>query len=299
MAYQHVRFAFDHALDVSGSELLVLVALAEWANDEDECWPSHDSIAKRARVSRRQVIRLLQSLVNRGLIEVDQRRQYSNKYRLRCDIAAAQPGCDISDARCDIAMSDVTSDSDVTFGAPDVTSRVSDVTSSAGRCDIAVAPEPLVEPPIRTTTKNHQSGATKPKAMPANGPVQELVKAWYERIGEEPVNWGKAMGHGKSLVAARVTVGELLEEYDWLAGNPWNKPRWSFDLGTAVALLEQFRQSKRMPAVSNGRVNSGRMSAFDETQAAITEVFERINGTRSEAQHDTHDDVFETTWKAS
>ena len=92
MSHQHVRFALDRALDVSGSELLVLVALAEWADDEGLCWPSHDSIAKRARVSRRQVIRLVQSLVNRGLVEVDERRQRSNTYRLICDIAMSQEG---------------------------------------------------------------------------------------------------------------------------------------------------------------------------------------------------------------
>lgn len=263
MSHQHVRFAFDHALDVSGSELLVLIALAEWANDDDECWPSHDSIAKRARVSRRQVIRLVQSLVSRGLVEVDQRRQYSNKYRLRCDKTTAHLRCDSSDARCDTAMADVTSESDVTFGAPDVTSRVSDVTSSASRCDTTMSPEPPIEPPKRTTTKNHQDRAAAPKPMPANGPVQELVKLWYERAGGEPVNWGKAMGHGKTLVRANVTGGELWELYDWLASNPWNKGSWSFDLGTAVALLEQFRQSKRLPK-SARKEKPGLFAGFEE-----------------------------------
>lgn len=274
MSHQHVRFAFDHALDVSGSELLVLIALAEWANDDDECWPSHDSIAKRARVSRRQVIRLVQSLVNRGLVEVDQRRQYSNKYRLRCDKATAQIRCDSYDARCDTAMADVTPDSDVTFGAPDVTSRVSDVTSSASRCDTAMSPEPLIEPPKRTTNKNHQDGARATKPMPANGPVQELVKGWYERAGGEPVNWGKAMGHGKALVAANVTASELMDLYDWLAADPWWQGK-GFDLGTCVSQLEKFRQWKRLPKTSNGngRASPGRMSNYDISAANIDAAF--------------------------
>jgi hypothetical protein len=62
------------------------------------------------------------------------------------------------------------------------------------------------------------------------------------------------MGHGKTLVRAKVAGTELWELYDWLASNPWNKASWSFDLGTAVALLEQFRQSKRLPK-SNGRAS--------------------------------------------
>lgn len=268
MSVEHVQFALDQATNVSGSELLVLISLAEWADADGKCWPSHESIAKRARVSRRQVIRLVQSLIQKGWISQDQRRQYSNIYQLRCDIA----------------MADVTLNSDVTFGASDVTSRVLDVTSRALRCDIAVSPEPPIEPPVRTTTKNHQGGARKPKPMPANGPVQELVKAWYERAGGAPTSWGRAMGHGKTLVAAQVSECELMEVYDWLAADSWWQDK-GFDLGTVVAQLEKFRQSKRIPKTAP----KGRASPF----AGIEEYERIVNGQHEPDSEEAN--VFETT----
>ena len=139
LSIAHVQFALDHATNVSGSELLVLVSLAEWADADGFCWPSHDSIARRARVSRRQAIRLVQNLVDKGLVKQVGRRQRSNEYVITCDIAASQQS----------EMSHVTS------SAPDVTSGASHVTPSALTCDIAMSPEPI-EPPIRTTSKNHQ-----------------------------------------------------------------------------------------------------------------------------------------------
>lgn len=294
MSVRLIANVLDHVHGLPHGTKLLLLCLADYADDKGNCWPSFQSLANRSDMSRRHVMRVMSELEELGLIKRVEERPYKpTVYRL------AIPTSDTHVTRSSGAH--VTSDVGVTSDADDT--RVVTPTSLGSDTHVTTTSDAHVTQSVNRTVKEPSVepsvGASAPKPMPAKGPIQELVKAWYERIGEEPVNWGKAMGHGKSLVAARVTVGELLEEYDWLAGNPWNKPRWSFDLGTAVALLEQFRQSKRMPAVSNGRVNSGRMSAFDETQAAITEVFERINGTRSEAQHETHENVFDTTWKAS
>jgi predicted transcriptional regulator len=225
LSVEHVRFVLDNTLNVSGSELLVLVALAEWADNDGFCWPSHDSIARRARVSRRQAIRLVQSLVDKGLVKQVGRRQRSNEYVVTCDIAVAQQS----------EMSHVTS------SASHVTSGVSDVTQLCPpSCDTAMSPEPLVEPPIRTTTKNHQ--------LATRSETHQLVDAWAERRGFPPSNWGKASKLAKQLGDAGVTVLELMEIYDWLEADPY----WSdkgFDLGTAVSQLDKFRQSKRTPRV--------------------------------------------------
>lgn len=299
MSHEHVRFALDQALQVSGSELLVLVSLAEWADADGRCWPSHDSIAKRARVSRRQVIRLIRSLADRGLIEITERRQYSNSYTVRCDIAVSDVTCDThvtsEQSRCDIAMADVTFSSDVTFGAPDVTSRVSDVTSSASRCDIAMSPEPPIEPPTRTTTKNHQTGAcaetpkkAEPKKpMPTNGPIQTLVSAYYDRVGGQPVSFGKAMGHGKSLVHANVTEAELMALVDWLEADPFWQDK-GIDLGTCVTQLEKFRQSRRMPKTGK-KSKPGLFAGFDEFERIVT-------ANETENPFSDADNVIETDW---
>lgn len=69
---------------------LILMALADSANDLDECWPGIAFIADKCNVSERTVQRVLQQFVNTGLMMVTPRytnagRQTSNGYRLRLD----------------------------------------------------------------------------------------------------------------------------------------------------------------------------------------------------------------------
>jgi hypothetical protein len=66
---------------------LILMALADSANDVDECWPGIPFIADKCCVSERTVQRVLQQFVNTGLMIVTPRytsagRQTSNGYRL-------------------------------------------------------------------------------------------------------------------------------------------------------------------------------------------------------------------------
>jgi hypothetical protein len=69
----------------SGSTLLVLLALADHANDEGVCWPSIPRIAKRARISERQTVRALADLQASGELQVLERgggKGKSNVYRV-------------------------------------------------------------------------------------------------------------------------------------------------------------------------------------------------------------------------
>src|SRR5262245_24990767 len=45
-----------------GGELLVMLALADFANDGGECWPSIPVLAQKARLSERQTRRVLNTL---------------------------------------------------------------------------------------------------------------------------------------------------------------------------------------------------------------------------------------------
>ena len=55
--------------DSKGSELLLLLALADSANDQGVCWPSLPTLAKKTRMSRRYVIGLINSLVEKGWVK--------------------------------------------------------------------------------------------------------------------------------------------------------------------------------------------------------------------------------------
>ena len=63
-----------------GAALLVLVSLADQANDAGECWPSVESIAARCRVSVRSVHRYLDALVALGELEKTERPGRSSSY---------------------------------------------------------------------------------------------------------------------------------------------------------------------------------------------------------------------------
>lgn len=62
--------------------MLVLLSLADQANDDGYCWPAVRSTARRCRISERQVQRWLNDLSDKGLLEVRHRPGTSSMYRL-------------------------------------------------------------------------------------------------------------------------------------------------------------------------------------------------------------------------
>lgn len=69
------------------SERLVLLALADMANDDGFCWPGFDHLARKCNLSRRFIIRIINALEAKGLIQKDKRfdtrgDQTSNMYRV-------------------------------------------------------------------------------------------------------------------------------------------------------------------------------------------------------------------------
>src|SRR5215831_2313302 len=63
----------------AGGELLVMLALADFANDAGECWPSIPVLAHKARLTERQTRRVLKKLEAAGEI----RKRPSNGGRNR------------------------------------------------------------------------------------------------------------------------------------------------------------------------------------------------------------------------
>jgi hypothetical protein len=92
-----------------GTELLVLLCLADHANDEGLCWPSYTTLAKRARCSRRHVIRCALTLEAEGYlwierVRVGEKMSKSNRFHLRFPsdaMSPVTPGSPPSDI-CDI-----------------------------------------------------------------------------------------------------------------------------------------------------------------------------------------------------
>lgn len=70
---------------------MVLLKLADQANDDGFCWPSYQTIAEACQVSRRTVIRHIKSLEADGFLTITKtydkanKKNFSNKYQLTLD----------------------------------------------------------------------------------------------------------------------------------------------------------------------------------------------------------------------
>ncbi len=91
MSIRYVAAVLDSLPGLTASEKLVLVSLADYASDDTrECWPSINTIARRACCDRRTAQRVLRKLERRELIETKIGGHYDDSnvasaYRLMFD----------------------------------------------------------------------------------------------------------------------------------------------------------------------------------------------------------------------
>jgi pyocin large subunit-like protein len=87
MSIRAINWAFDWKV---GSPItkLVLIRLADYANDSDECWPSIKTISQDTELGESTVRKHIKELVRLGCVIVvprmsdDGMEYYSNKYKL-------------------------------------------------------------------------------------------------------------------------------------------------------------------------------------------------------------------------
>jgi hypothetical protein len=142
MSLRHILGVFDHSEAEHGARLVLLV-LAEYANEHDESYPAVDTIARRAKLSRRSVQANLRVLAESGeIVELDGQSRYKTaRYQLTVGGAESAPPAENSVAR--------------------VQNGASNTTISA--------PEPTTNPTTEPTT-----GASTAKLFEPADPVQEI-----------------------------------------------------------------------------------------------------------------------------
>jgi hypothetical protein len=124
---------------LSGSELLVLHALANHADEHFECYPSLGRLATMTKLSKRQVIRILHGLREKGHLAFEENRggrQKCNHYRL----LIVANGDTKSDTNCDSANGDTSKNGDIS-NSERATSCAETVTNSRTNGDTAMSPE--------------------------------------------------------------------------------------------------------------------------------------------------------------
>jgi len=69
-------------LDLTPTQKLVMLALADQANDKGQCWPSVGNIEERTGLDPRTVQRVLRQLEKLGMLGIKQRNGHSSLYQL-------------------------------------------------------------------------------------------------------------------------------------------------------------------------------------------------------------------------
>jgi Helix-turn-helix domain len=134
LSVKQMSRVWEKAATDDPSTLLVLLALADWANDDGVCWPAIDSIAEKCRVSPRTAQRIVKELEECDLLEVTRKRgrTHTNTYRLKV------PTCQV--------LFDVKGANVTPLNNEKVTNETEKVTPEVIKGDTAMSPEPL-EPP--------------------------------------------------------------------------------------------------------------------------------------------------------
>jgi len=87
MSIKMMSAVWDAKTCLTPSEKLVLLKIADSANDSGECWPSQSNIARQCEVSRETVNRCLKQLEKYGFLKSQKKTKgYSVKvYKIKYD----------------------------------------------------------------------------------------------------------------------------------------------------------------------------------------------------------------------
>jgi hypothetical protein len=214
----------------TGSELVMMLALADFANDNGYCWPSVPTLAQKCRTTERQAKRILHSLLDEAAPGVERARTgngagNSSMYRL---IAENLTKGDIHDTLLDeqrVTPTTPLSEERVTSEVKRVTSRVKkgdthvtrsviepSITTTIATQPALIAPDtPTAAPEPPPRAKKHRESGRK-EASPA---TQEILAGYAELKGIE-ISYGKEGVWAKKLGEAGGTRETVAGCYKWL-----------------------------------------------------------------------------------
>lgn len=255
-----------------GSERLVLLALANYANDAGIAWPSVALLATDALLSPRQVQRVLTRLETDGVLTIERGvgRTHASTYAITLD--ALSPA-----EKHDTAMSPIRDEEKVTSGAGKGDISSEKVTSRVIKGDIAVSPEPY-EPSLRTVREPLDiAGSPEPDPPPKPKPKRNTYPADFEAFWQ-----AYPSGHGSKIESLAVwktlaVDAELLDAI--LAGiDAWKRTkRWQdgFIRDAERFLKKRLWENPEAPTSSNGTapraVNQAEIDRLKAEAKALSE----------------------------
>ena len=190
-------------LPIQGNEKLVLLALADRANDDGECWPGYASLADKCSMSERNVMRIVAKLKECGLLTIEQRknpdngRQITNVYTLNFSY---KPGDKLSPGH-DEKPGDKSDKVRVTPVSPNTSGK----TTTSG-LEVTTLRSVTSKPPAATSKKTPEESET---AICFNPEKQQFTNISPEQYAK----WDDA--YKRIDVDAEIEKAEL-----WLVANP-------------------------------------------------------------------------------
>lgn len=82
MSIAAINWALNHVSGITSTQKAILIALADRANEDNQCWPSYDDICSRSCANRKSVVAALKKLEELGLITKTRRFSKSTVYTL-------------------------------------------------------------------------------------------------------------------------------------------------------------------------------------------------------------------------
>lgn len=191
---------------VEGGELLVLLALADWADDDGVCWPGTAAIAKKSRLSVRHVKRVIDALVERELVELLELGAGSRTSRYRVT-ARARGGDTVAPPAYPPVVSSIPPGGDIRY--PPVVTPASPDPSSDPSDDPSV-----VDLRARVSAADHKKGIALAAGVGILAPPDGWIEGMIAKHGMERV--AEAFGRAKEATGGRASsryVEAILERW--------------------------------------------------------------------------------------
>lgn len=228
------------AEQLSGSALLVALALADWADDSGRCYPSTSSVARKARLSRSQAQRVLKSLEDAGVVTVEAnaaggRPGQTKRLRLRIDRLTKPSKTGSADA--------TPTDSTSATGSADATGSAGAADGSHGRAETGStdATQTVIDPSLTVKGK-----AERVKREPAELPGFEKFWEIWPRSTRKQAK-GKCLETWKKA-RAECLADEVLAHVKALAASD----EWRRDGGRYVPAPLVYLNQRRWEGADGG-----------------------------------------------
>jgi hypothetical protein len=245
MSVRVMSHVWEHS-DARLGARLVLLAIADFANDSGMAWPSVETLAAKSRLSSRQVQRILRQLVNDGDLTL-----HENAGPHGCHLYQIALAGDKSSGR-QIVRGDKSSVKGVTNRTGGVTNPTKNVSKMSPEPSIEPSLEPSGEPLDRRKRSTPRRGTQVPDTFP---------------IDERWVQW--ADDNGFSVDQLRAQVPQFLDFY---RAKGETRKDWDASFRTWMRNARDWGHlngSKITPFQSNGNRKQGGWSADDFAAYAL------------------------------